>query len=155
MKSDDQAEKYPLTKETYAILGACFDVYNEKGCGFLEAVYQECLAIEFSLRNVPFAAQKKLDIEYKGYKLNQTYSPDFLCFDKVVLEIKAVEQLADEHRAQLINYLNAAGCEIGLLVNFGHFPKLEYERLIYQQKGIVAESEASYLCLSVLSAGNS
>jgi GxxExxY protein len=110
--------------EVYKILGACFEVYNEKGCGFLEPVYQECLEIELHLQQIPFTAQAALALNYKGHRLKHVYEPDFQCFRKVVLEIKAVSKLADEHRAQVINYLHAAAFEVGLLVNFGHYPKL-------------------------------
>jgi GxxExxY protein len=95
--------------ESYRILGACFEVYKEKGSGFLEAVYQECLEIEFSLQGIPFVAKASLDLNYKGRPLKQRYEPDFICFEKIILEIKAVSQLADEHRAQLHNYLKATG----------------------------------------------
>ena len=117
-------------EETYAILGACFEVYKEKGCGFLEGVYQECLAIEFRLRGIPFEEQPALDLAYKGQPLQQTYKPDFVCRAKIVVELKAVSALTDEHRAQLHNYLKASGLRLGLLVSFGHYPKLEYERII-------------------------
>jgi GxxExxY protein len=116
--------------ETHALLGACFEVYKEKGCGFLEAVFQECLEIEFTDRGIPFKSQEPLQIYYKGRPLRQSYQPDFLCFNKVILEIKAVSKLADEHRAQVHNYLRATGCRVGLLVNFGHFPLVEHERIV-------------------------
>ncbi len=116
--------------ETHALLGACFEVYKEKGCGFLEAVFQECLELELTDRGIPFKAQTPLQLQYKGRPLRQTYQPDFLCFDKVILEIKAVTKLADEHRAQLHNYLKATGCRVGLLVNFGHHPLVEHERIV-------------------------
>jgi GxxExxY protein len=116
--------------ESYAILGACFEVYKEKGCGFLEAVYQECLALEFGFRNIPFVPQCELLLSYKGHSLAQTCKPDFICFGKIILEIKAASALAPEHRAQIHNYLKATGHRLGFLVNFGHFPKLEYERII-------------------------
>lgn len=115
--------------EAFKIMGACFEVYKGKGCGFLEPVYQECLGIELALQDVPFVPQKSLTLEYKGRRLKQTYAPDFICYDKIIMEIKAVSQLADEHRAQVINYLQATGFKLGLLVNFGHFPKLEWERI--------------------------
>ncbi len=117
-------------QETYAILGACFEVYKDKGCGFLEAVYQECLELELGSRGIPFQPQAELQLTYKGRTLKQTYQPDFICFGKVIVEIKAVSALADEHRAQLHNYLKAAGLRVGLLVNFGHHPGLEHERII-------------------------
>ena len=116
--------------ETYKILGACFEVYKEKGCGFLEAVYQECLEIEFGLQALPFVSQQELQLTYKGKVLKQRYVPDFICFNQVILEIKAVTKLGDDHRAQLHNYLKATGYRLGLLVNFGHHPKVEHERII-------------------------
>ena len=119
-----------FSEESYAILGACFEVYKEKGCGFLEAVYQECLELEFGFRGVPFVPQSELKLSYKGHPLKQRYTPDFICFDKIIVEIKAVSALAAEHRAQLQNYLKATGYRLGFLVNFGHHPKLDYERII-------------------------
>jgi GxxExxY protein len=116
--------------EAYAIFGACFEVYNEMGCGFLEGVYQECLEIELAQRQIAFRPQEELKLAYKGRTLTQFYIPDFVCFEKIILEIKAVSCLADEHRAQVHNYLKGTGHRLGLLVNFGHFPKLEYERII-------------------------
>ena len=116
--------------ETHAILGACFEVYREKGCGFLEDVYQECLKIEFGIREVPFVSKQVLDLEYKGQKLRKKYEPDFFCFGKVILEIKAAKNLDDSHRAQLMNYLRATNSKVGLLVNFGHHPKTQFERFI-------------------------
>ena len=115
-------------KETYAILGACFEVYKDKGCGFLEAVYQESLEIEFELQNLPAKPSVPISLTYKGRKLKKTYEADFICFDKVLVELKAVSKLTDEHRAQVQNYLHATGLRVGLLVNFGHFPKVEHER---------------------------
>ena len=117
-------------QESYAILGACFEVYKQKGCGFLEPVYHECLAIEFEMRGIPFTSEVELGLEYKGRKLRQTYKPDFICFEKIIVEIKAVSALHDVFRAQLQNYLRATGHRLGFLVNFAHHPKLEYERII-------------------------
>jgi GxxExxY protein len=117
-------------EESFAVMGACFEVYNEKGCGFLEAVYQECLEPEFELRGIPFQPQAQLALVYKGRTLRQTYQPDFLCFGKIILEIKAATSLAAEHRAQVHNYLKATGHRLGLLANFGSHPKLEYERIV-------------------------
>jgi GxxExxY protein len=116
--------------ESYAIIGACFEVYKEKGNGFVEPVYQECLELELTAQTIPFTAQGALRLTYKGTELKQRYIPDFLCYDKIILEIKAVKQLTDEHRAQVLNYLKATGLRLGLLVNFGHYPKVEYERII-------------------------
>lgn len=115
---------------TYEIQGACFEVYRTMGCGFLEAVYQECLEIEFTECGIPFESQKELDLEYKGKRLKQRYMPDFVCHGKIIIEIKAVDKIASEHKAQLLNYLNATGMRLGLLVNFGHHPKIEWKRMI-------------------------
>lgn len=117
-------------EETHALLGACFEVYKEKGSGFLEAVFQECLEFELSDRKIPYKVQPQLSLEYKGRLLKQTYQPDFICFEKIVMEIKAVSKLADEHRAQVHNYLKATGLRVGLLVNFGHYPLVEHERIV-------------------------
>jgi GxxExxY protein len=116
--------------EAYAIIGACFEVYNDKGCGFLEAVYQECLELELGFRRIPFVSQAELHLSYKDQLLKQIYKPDFICFDKIIIELKAVYTLADEHRAQVHNYLKATGYRLGLLVNFGSYRRLEYERII-------------------------
>src|SRR4051812_47990063 len=110
-------------------MGACFEVYKEKGCGFLEAVFQECLEYEFTDQKIGFAAHPVLALSYKGRPLRQTYAPDFICDGKIILEIKAVSKLNDEHRAQVHNYLRATGHRLGLLANFGHFPKVESERI--------------------------
>lgn len=120
--------KLMLEKETYEILGACFEVYKEKGCGFLEEVYQECLEIEFELRGLPARALVPLPLTYKERLLKKKYEADFICFDTVLVELKAVSKITDEHRAQVQNYLNATGLRVGLLVNFGHFPLVEHER---------------------------
>ncbi len=117
-------------KETFGILGACFEVYKEKGCGFLEGVYQECLEIEFALRGVPARALVPLPLTYKGRPLKKCYEADFVCFDLVLVELKAVSKLTDEHRAQIQNYLHATGLRVGLLVNFGHYPLVEHERFV-------------------------
>lgn len=115
--------------EAYAIVGACFEVYKDKGCGFLEPVYQECLAIELEHRGIPFVAQEELNLFYRDRKLTSFYKPDFICFGKIVVEIKAVSKVIAEHRAQTMNYLKATGYGLGLLVNFGHFPGVEHERI--------------------------
>ena len=121
-------------KESYAIIGACFEVCNEKGCGFLEPVYQECLGIEFEYQRIPAIPKPSLTLSYRGRILMQTYQPDFVCFEKIIVELKAVSALTDEHRAQLLNYLHTTGFELGLLVNFGHYPKLKYERIAKTQR---------------------
>ena len=120
-------------EETYRVRGACFEVYREKGCGFLEPVYQECLEIELRLQGIPFVARKPLALDYKGCPLRSQYEPDFICSDRIVLELKAVTELTDEHRAQVLNYLKATGLRLGLLVNFGHYPKVEVERIVAER----------------------
>ena len=117
-------------EESYRIMGACFEVYKEKGCGFLEAVYQESLELELSDQGIPFAAQCRLALSYKGRPLKQVYTADLVCLDKIIVELKAVSAITDEHRAQVHNYLRATGNRLGLLVNFGHYPKLESERIV-------------------------
>ena len=116
--------------ESYKIIGACFEVYKNKGCGFSEAIYQECLSIEFGLQGIPFAAQPIMELEYKGTKLVQSFRPDFVCFDTIFVEIKALPKLVDVCRSQALNYLSAGRFRLCLLVNFGHHPKLEYERIV-------------------------
>lgn len=117
-------------EESYQIVGACFEVYNEMGCGFLESVYQDCLSTEFRLQSIPYFAQRKLTLQYKGETLDSTYMPDFVCFERIIVEIKAVTELIDQHRAQVHNYLKATSFRLGLLVNFGEHPKLKYERIV-------------------------
>ena len=116
--------------ESFAILGACFEVYNEQGFGFVEPVYQECLEIELAMRGIAFRAQPELTLSYKGRPLKQIYKPDFVCFEKVIVEIKAVSSVLDEHRAQIQNYLKATNIRLGLLVNFGQHTKVEFERIV-------------------------
>jgi GxxExxY protein len=118
-------------RESYLIMGACFEVYKEKGCGFVEPVYQECLAIELGLQRIPFQAQIELLLTYKECLLSQTYKPDFVCYDRIIVEIKAVSQLTEDHRAQVHNYLKATGYRLALLVNFATHPKLQWERIVY------------------------
>ena len=129
-----QKEDFLLKDEGYAILGAVFEVYKELGCGFLEAVYQESLERELRTRKIPFTSQPVLSIVYKGEPLKHTYQPDLICFDQIILELKAVIKLAPEHRAQLHNYLKATGLPVGYLLNFGHYPKVELERVVKTNK---------------------
>jgi GxxExxY protein len=119
-----------LEDESYRIRGAIFAVYKEIGCGFLEAIYQECLEKEFRHQGIPADPHKELPLYYKGELLMQTYRPDFICYDLVILEIKAVKELADEHRAQVHNYLKASGLQLGILVNFGHHSGAAIERIV-------------------------
>ena len=114
--------------ESHAFLGACFEVDKEKGCGFLEAVYEEGLEIEFDLQGIPAKPLVPIPLTYKGRSLKKARVDDFICDDKVLVELKAVSNMTDEHRAQVQNYLHATGLSLGLLVNLGHYPKVEHER---------------------------
>jgi GxxExxY protein len=125
----ERHERIIYKDECYVIQGAIFEVYREMGCGFLEAVYQECLEREMMTRGIPFVAQPDLSLVYKGEPLRQTYKPDFICYQKIILEMKAVKEIALEHKAQVINYLKATGMKLGLLVNFGAYPKVNITRL--------------------------
>jgi GxxExxY protein len=105
--------------ETFRIRNALFEVYKEKGCGFTEPIYQECLEMELSLQEIPYDAQRQIPLTYTGRKLRHTFVPDVICYDKIILELKAVSALTDEHRSQIINYLKATGMKLGPLINFG------------------------------------
>jgi len=122
-------EELIYREEAYDISGACMEVYRTLGNGFLEAVYQECLEIELRKRAIPFHSQRPLALIYHGQLLNQTYKPDFICYGKIIVEIKAVSKLAGEHQAQVMNYLKATGYQLGILYNFGHYPLLEIIRI--------------------------
>ena len=117
-------------ERTYAIIGAAMEVHKELGCGFLEAVYQEALATEFTTQGVSFKSQPVIEILYKGKPLAKTYQPDFVCFEEVIVEIKAISNLSGIEEAQIINYLKATGLKVGLLINFGN-ESLEYKRLVH------------------------
>ena len=115
-------------EETFAIRGAVFEVYREMGCGFLETVYQECLEKELKDKRIPFVSQPELTHNYKSQRLEQTYKPDLICYDQIILELKAVKDISPEHKAQVINYLKATNLKLGLLINFGSHPKAQIER---------------------------
>ena len=119
---------YP--NESYAIQGAIIEVYRNLGSGFLENVYQEALSHEFTIRNIPFTAQPELKLYYKGIQLKQTYKPDFICFDLIIVELKTVNEIANAHQAQVKNYLKATGFHLGILVNFSHYPGVEMHRIV-------------------------
>jgi GxxExxY protein len=116
--------------ECYAIQGAVFEVYREMGSGFLEAVYQECLEKELRRRDIPFIAQQELKLFYKGEELKQTYRPDLICCETILVELKALRDLTGEHRSQVLNYLKATGLRLGLLINFGNCQKATVERIV-------------------------
>ena len=117
-------------EQSYAINGAAMNVYNALGHGFLEAVYQEALELEFIKRGIPYEREKELKIFYEGKELRQTYKTDFVCYGDIIVELKAVAHLDDSHRSQVFNYLKATGFKLGLLYNFGHYNGLEWERKI-------------------------
>jgi GxxExxY protein len=114
---------------TYSIIGAAMEVHRQLGCGFLEPVYQEAMAIELENRNIPFVEKAQLNLEYKGQLLRSTYNPDFICFGSVVLELKALSRTGGIEEAQVMNYLKAIGHEVGLLINFGA-RSLEHRRFV-------------------------
>src|SRR5260370_37763712 len=116
--------------ESYKIMGACFEVYREIGCGFTEPIYKECLELELGLQAIPFRSDCSLVLAYKGHKLEKHFELDFVCYELIVVDIKALAALTNEHRAQVHNYLKATDLKLGLLVNFGTYPKLEYERIV-------------------------
>jgi GxxExxY protein len=122
--------KLIFEKESYIIRGAIFEVYHEMGCGFLESVYQECLEMELGYMNIPFISQQNLKLIYKEKELKQTYKPDLICFGKIIVEIKAVKEISNKHRAQVHNYLKATGLKLGFLVNFANYPKATIERIV-------------------------
>ena len=117
-------------EESYKIVGAAFNVYNKLGHGFLEAVYQEALELEFKKQGIPYEREKELKITYDGVELKATYKADFVCYGKIIVELKAVSYLEDSHRAQVYNYLHATGFKLGLLMNFGNSDELEKERIV-------------------------
>ncbi|HVN53660.1 MAG TPA: GxxExxY protein [Anaerolineaceae bacterium] len=124
------SDKVLCREECYSIQGAALEVYREMGSGFLKAVYQECLLKEFTWRNIPFQAQVELPLAYKGVKIAQVCQPDFICYEKIIVEVKALKETSDEHRAQVFNMLKATGLRVGLLINFGHHPKVSLERIL-------------------------
>ena len=117
-------------EETYAVIGAAMAVHNELGCGFLEAVYQEALEQEFLVRRIPYIREKKLAIWYKGQVMQSYYQADFICFDPVIVELKALQKLSGTEEAQVINYLKASGLNRALLINFGT-ARLDHKRLVF------------------------
>ncbi|MGD9588417.1 MAG: GxxExxY protein [Pyrinomonadaceae bacterium] len=116
--------------EVYAIVGAMFEVYKAFGTGYLEPVYQEALAIEFTDRGIPFEREHRLSIYYKDVKLEKWYAPDFVCFGQIILELKVMSKLSKIEIAQLLNYLKITKMRLGILANFGSTPRLEWNRFV-------------------------
>lgn len=119
--------------EGYKLMGAAFEVYNERGYGLGEEIYQECMEIELDLRAIPFRSKQELACFYKGRELKKRYIPDLFVFGGLVVELKAVSQLLPEHEAQLVNYLRLTRQPVGYLVNFGHKDTLEWKRVILSE----------------------
>lgn len=120
---------YLYKDETYKIIGACMEVHSKLGSGFLEPIYQEALEIEFDLRKIPYEREKPLTVHYKDKPLEKKYLVDFVCYDKVIVELKAVSEVTPVHEAQLLNYMKASSIKVGLLVNFAS-PSLVTKRLV-------------------------
>ena len=129
----DAPSKIVYKDESYAIIGACMKVHRALGTGFLEAVYEEVLEKEFIIQNIPYKKQVQLDLYYEGVKLKKHYRADFVCFDSIIVELKAVHQIPSVFYAQLQNYLKCANMELGMLVNFGT-PSLTYKRIVNSKK---------------------
>ena len=117
-------------KKTFAIIGAAMEVHKELGSGFLEAVYQEAMEKELAYQEIPYKSQPPVRIKYKGEPLKKKYEPDFICYDEVIVEIKAMDKLSSNEHAQIINYLKASELKVGLLINFGS-KSLEHKRFVY------------------------
>lgn len=122
-------EEYPYKEECYKIIGCAMEVHKELGCGFLEPVYQEALSIVFEEKGIPYVREKVLEISFRGKTLQKKYVADFICFNEVIVELKALDALCPEHTAQVLNYLKATGKKLGLIINFGA-KSLQYKRVI-------------------------
>ena len=118
-------------EEVRRIIGCAFEVYNRLGVGFLEQVYQAALELELKHAEIPFEAQKHIPVYYRGEELKAFYKADIVCFDKVIVELKAEKKLSDSTESQLINYLKATGYQTGILLNFGHRGKLEWKKVVF------------------------
>ena len=130
MDTNETGKSLPLKEEVYAVTGAAMDVHSILGAGFLEGVYQEAMAIEMTRRVIPFAEQHSFEIRYKDTILKKAYIADFFCYKQLIVEIKAMDKLSGKEGAQLLNYLKASKCKVGLLINFGNPSKLEWNRFV-------------------------
>ena len=120
-----------LKDEVYVVIGAAIEVHRELGSGFLEPVYQEAMEMELQSQAIPFESQKRLAIVYKGYPLQKEYVADLVCYEQIIVELKALDRLTGKEEAQVLNYLKATGLRVGLLINFGSTGKLEWKRLVH------------------------
>ncbi|MEA1874448.1 MAG: GxxExxY protein [Bacteroidota bacterium] len=125
----DIAKPFYNKKETYNIIGAAMEVHSKLGHGYLEAVYQEAMEIELTSRNIPYVREKRIEIYYKNIKLKKEYIADFICYEDIIVELKALSEFTGAHQSQLLNYLTATKKKIGLLINFGA-ESLEYKRMV-------------------------
>ena len=119
-----------LKEEVYAVIGAAIDVHRELGPGFLESIYQEAMEIELKAKDIPFVAQQPIAVQYKGVTLKKQFFADLVCFEQIIVEIKALARLSGTEQAQLLNYLKGTGFPMGILINFGSHGKLEWKRLV-------------------------
>ncbi|MBQ9361994.1 MAG: GxxExxY protein [Bacteroidaceae bacterium] len=126
-------EHYIYGKESYRIVGAAMEVHKVLGCGFTEPIYQEALEKELQLQKIPYEREKIFNVTYKGMNLAKTFRVDFVCFNKIIVELKAVSDFSNEHYSQVYNYLKASGLQLGILFNFGN-SSLQYERIPCQHK---------------------
>ena len=127
------SDKLLYRDETFLIIGAAMEVHKTIGCGFTEPIYQEAFEQELQLRNIPYQREKTFHIKYKGVVLSKEFRPDFVCYDSVIVELKAVQDIVDEHYSQVYNYLKATGLQLGMLINFGK-KSLEYKRIPCNKK---------------------
>jgi GxxExxY protein len=127
---DHEGKELILGDEYYASVGAAMEVHSELGPGFLEAVYQEALEIELGTRRIPFEAQKQLTVAYKGQRLKKEYCDDIICYEQIIVELKAMDRGAGKEESQILNYLKATGLKVGLLINFGSHGKLEWRKFV-------------------------
>ena len=118
-----------LKEESYNIIGACMNVHKQLGCGFLEPIYQEALEYEFKLSNIQFEREKQLAVQYRDIILSKYYIADFVCYGKIILELKALSEINNEHKSQIINYLKITNMQVGIIINFGK-ESLDYKRVI-------------------------
>jgi GxxExxY protein len=137
-------DKLVYAKESYAIMGACFNVYKAMGCGFLESVYQECLGIELEYQGIPFQAQKELTVKYRDRPLKQTFKPDFVCDDAIIVELKAVSKLTGRASGANAQLLERHRLQAGVACQLWALSKLKYERIVLTQKGPAKDADHTF-----------